>query len=59
MLVVIGDVAHELLLQVGDGREVPSFEHVRGENAEPDLDGVKPTAMLGSIQKANTMLRIT
>jgi hypothetical protein len=59
VLVIIGDVARELLLQVSDGREVPTFEDMRGEDTEPDLDGVQPTPMLGGIQKADTMLRIT
>lgn len=59
MLVIIRYIVYYFLLQVSDGREVPSFEHMCGENAEPNLDGVEPTAMLWGIQKADTMLLIT
>lgn len=59
MLVIVGDVALDLLSQILYGGEVPSVEDMLGEYAKPDFDGVEPATMLGRVDEADAMFRIT
>ena len=59
MLVIVGDIALDLLLQILDGGKVPSVEDVLAEDAEPDFDRVEPATVLGRIDEADAMSRIT
>ena len=45
--VVVLNKGHDLLLQVGDGREVASLDDAAHEDAEPTFDLVEPRRVLG------------
>lgn len=58
VVVIVGNVALDLLFQVVDGGKVSSAEDVLVENTEPDFDRIEPATVLRGINKADAMFGI-
>ena len=59
VLIVVGDVALDLLSQILQGGKVPSVEDMLAEDAEPDFDRIEPAIVLGRVDKTDAMSGIT
>ena len=55
MVVIVGNVALDLLLQVLYGAKVPPVDDMLSEETKPDFNGIEPGAVLGRIHEAETV----
>jgi hypothetical protein len=59
VLVIVGNVALDLLFEISDGEKVAPSQNMLIKDAKPNFNGVEPATMFWGIDEANAMRLIT